>query len=273
MADAVSRRALLFGLPAAARARLEESGASGRQPPAGDHRVLGRRVEPAAEQLVRVSAVGPGGRLLDLAAGDGSVALAAARAGADVVAVESAPGLVEQGQARSQACGLAVDWRVGAFESLPLEDACVDCVASNFGVIHARDSRRAVDEIDRVLRPGGSVLITAWASAGVMGRVLRLATEVEGRRPSDARPEWWGRYEGVQLAFSRFPDFELHDLRLHWEFESADAIWEELGPHDEVRERFMQLVEPLARREGDHVVLDVAYVLVVAHKPEWAAVV
>ena len=33
----------------------------------------------------------------------------------------------------------------------------------------------------------------------------------------------------------------------------------------------MQLVEPFARHAEDHLVLDVGYVMVVAHKPEWAA--
>jgi SAM-dependent methyltransferase len=281
----VSRRALLFGLPAAARARLD---ASGRRPAdaaaaweAGDYRVLGRRLEPAAERMVRASGVGPGQRLLDLAAGDGNVALAAARTGADVVAVDLAPRLVAQGRARSRSCGLAVDWRVCDAESLPLDDAGFDRVASNFGIIHARDPRRAVDELDRVLRPGGSVLVTAWASAGLMGRVLRLAAEVERREPGGARPEWWGRYEGVQLAFSRFPGFEVRDLSMRWEFESADAIWDELsappgplaaaaGQRERLREQVRELVEPFARREGGHVVLDVAYVMVVAHKPQWA---
>ena len=286
---AVSRRALLFGLPAAARARLDAAAPSAGRPAdaaaaweAGDYRVLGRRLEPAAERMVRASAVGPGKRLLDLGAGDGNVALAAARAGADVVAVDLAPALVAQGRSRSEARGLSVDWRVGDAHALPLDDSCFDCVASNFGVIHARDSRRAVDEIDRVLRPGGSVLVTAWASAGVIGRILRLAADVERRGPADARPERWGRYEGVQLAFSRFPGFEVHDMALRWEFASADRIWEELvappGPlaaaatrDGGLRERLMQLVEPFARREGEHIVLKVAYVMAVAHKPEWAA--
>jgi SAM-dependent methyltransferase len=289
---AVSRRALLFGLPAAARARFDAAAAS-RSPPApaaaweaGHYRVLGRRLDPAAEQMVLASGVGPGQRLLDLGAGDGNVALAAARAGADVVAVDPAQRLVAQGRARSQARGLAVDWRVGDAESLPLEDAGFHCVASNFAIIYARDVRRAVDELERMLRPGGSALITAWASAGMMGRVLRLAAEVEGRGRGGLRPEWWGRYEGMQLAFSRFPGFEVRDLSLRWQFPSADAIWDELaappgplaaaaeGPagRGRLRERLMALVEPFARREGEHVVVDVGYVMAVAHKPRWSAV-
>jgi SAM-dependent methyltransferase len=285
MAGTVSRRALLFGLPAAARARLD---ASGRRPPdpaaaweAGDYRVFGRRLEPAAEQIVRASAVGPGKRLLDVAAGDGNVAVAAARKGADVVAVDLAPRLVAAGRTRSEGCRPAVDWRVGDAESLPLDDASFDCVASNFGIIHARDSRRVVDELDRVLRPGGVAAVTAWASAGLMGRILRLAAEVEGRAPGGARPEWWGRYEGVQLAFSRFPGFEVHNASLRWRFASTDQIWAELsappGPlaaaaerDERLCERLIQLVEPFARRERDQVAVDVAYLLVIAHKPHWA---
>ena len=246
----VSRRALLFGL---GRERPADDAPAWE---AGDDCGFGGRLEPAAERLVRACGAGPGRRLLDVAAGDGSVALAAARAGAEVV---------------------SVDWRVGGAQSLPLDDASFDCVASNFGVIHARDSRRAVDEIDRVLRPGGSVAITAWASAGLMGRVLRLAAEVEGRPPG-ARPEWWGRYEGVQLAFSRFPGFEVDDLSLRWEFESEDQLYEELSlaagvaQDDRLRERLMEFVEPSLRRDGENLLVDVGYVLVVAHKPDWAPV-
>ena len=71
-------------------------------------------------------------------------------------------------------------------------------------------------------------------------------------------------------------------MTLRWEFASADRIWEEIvappGPlaaaatrDGGLRERLMQLVEPFARREGEHIVLKVAYVMAVAHKPEWAA--
>jgi SAM-dependent methyltransferase len=289
----LSRRALLCGLPAAARARLDAARASPsrRADPAalweaGDYRVLGRRLEPAAERLVRASAVGPGQRLLDIGAGDGNVALAAARAGAEVVAVDLAPRLVAAGRARAKAHGLAVEWRVGDAQSLPLEDAGFDCVASNFGIIHAPDIRRVVDELDRVLRPGGLALVTAWASAGFMGAVMRLAAEAERRGRDGPRPERWGRYETVHLAFSRFPGFEARETSLRWEFANADEVWDELTappgplaaavaegglPRDELRDRLLRLVEPLAHFEDDRLVLDVGYVLVLARKPEWAA--
>ena len=100
------------------------------------------------------------------------------------------------------------------------------------------------------------------------------------RGPDRPRPERWGRYEGVQLAFSRFPGFEVRDESLRWEFESVDAVWEELtappGPLSNalecraagrVRDRLMALVNRHGPRDGDRVVLDVGYLLVLARKP------
>jgi hypothetical protein len=51
----------------------------------------------------------------------------------------------------------------------------------------------------------------------------------------------------------------------------AAAVAEGGLPGDQLRDRLLRLVEPLAHREDDRVVLDVGYVLVLAHKPTWAA--
>jgi hypothetical protein len=106
----------------------------------------------------------------------------------------------------------------------------------------------------------------------------------EGRGPQRPRPERWGRHEGVQLAFSRFAGFELHDESLRWEFAGAEAVWEELAappgplavaarrgrlPVAELRDRLLRLVEAHGHDEGDRLVLPVAYVLVIARKPQW----
>jgi SAM-dependent methyltransferase len=220
------------------------------------------RVRPAAEALVRSGDVRPGQRVLDIGAGDGAATAAAAAAGADVETV-----------AMADAAALPHD--AGAF----------DRVVSAFGVIHAPDSRRAVAEIDRVLRPGGVVAVTAWASRGLMGGVLRLAAAGRGRTTRSARPERWGRFEGIQLAFSRFPGFEVHDHVLRWVFASPEAAWEALaappGPlagaaepyraaREPLRRRTHELLARSARREADGLTVDVAYVLVVARKPDWA---
>lgn len=191
----------------------------------GDPSALSAWVEPAAAHLLEVCGVARGQRLLDVAAGDGNLALAAVQAGAEVTAADFSPVLVERGRERTRASGADVEWNVADVEALPYADESFDCVASNFGVIYADDSRRAVAELERVVRPGGTVALTAWASSGLMARVLRLAVEREGAASPGAKPERWGRYETAFLHFSRFDDFEMLDATLRMEFDSREEMW------------------------------------------------
>lgn len=261
-----TRRDLLTLRLASARRRTDrDAGGEPQQRPAPDwaefHR-LDDRIPPAAQAVVCSGDVGPGQRVLDIGAGDGAAAAAAAAAGADVETVA-----------------------VADVAALPHGAGAFDRVVSAFGVIHAPDSRSAVAEIDRVLRPGGVVAVAAWASRGFMGAVLRLAAEARGRTSRSARPERWGRFEGIQLAFSRFPGFEVHEQALRWVFASPEAAWEALaappGPlagaaeasrtaPDQLRRRGLELLARSARLGADGLLIEVAYVVVVARKPDWA---
>ena len=77
----------------------------------GDYRELARQFEPAAVALVEACGVGPGMEVLEVAAGTGNLAVAAARRGARVVASDLTPRMVELGRARSAAEGLDIEWR------------------------------------------------------------------------------------------------------------------------------------------------------------------
>ena len=67
---------------------------------------------------------------LDLACGTGAVAELAARAGANVTAVDLAPGMIETAKQRAGEAGLDIDYRVGDCENLDLPDAAFDRVSS-----------------------------------------------------------------------------------------------------------------------------------------------
>ena len=143
--------------------------------------------------LAVVDALGPleGLRLIDVAAGDGRLALAAARAGAEVVAIASTPEEAALGHAHATAEGLRVEWRIGSPGLLPAGDGCAHAVASLFGVTHAQDALGAAAEMVRVLRPGGC---------------LAVATEPRHR---------WSRLETGLLLFV---GFEGLDVRRHDRF-------------------------------------------------------
>ena len=93
--------------------------------------------------------------VLDVAAGNGNFALAAARRGARVTASDLTPQMVEWGRARSQAARLDIAWREAGAEELPLEDSRFDVAVSLFGAVFAPQPEQATRELFRVVRPGG----------------------------------------------------------------------------------------------------------------------
>ena len=128
-------------------------------------------------------------RVLDVAAGTGALALAAARTGARVLATDFSPGMV----ARISAAGLPnVEARVMDGQALDLPDAGFDAVFSIFGVIMFPDWRKGLSEMARVTRPGGHGVIATWQDRGaatflLLGQVRRkLFPEREGMTMPEA---------------------------------------------------------------------------------------
>lgn len=151
----------------------------------------------ASMRALQAAGVGPGARVLDLGCGTGNAALAAARQGCDVVAVDPAARLVEVARARANAEGLPVSCLQGDASAIPAGDAAFDAVLSVFAVIFAPDAERAASELLRVVRPGGRVVVTSWTSTGgiaeaggiLMGAMAALAP-APAAPAAPARPAW-----------------------------------------------------------------------------------
>jgi ubiquinone/menaquinone biosynthesis C-methylase UbiE len=131
----------------------------------GDYSFWSRLFRPASESLVEAAAISVGARVLDVAAGDGNTAIAAANVGANVTAVDPSPSQIERGRHRSE--GSPVQWVLALGEQLPFADGSFDHALDTFGDnLDEPTARPALEEMARVVRPGGVIGFTRWTREG-----------------------------------------------------------------------------------------------------------
>jgi SAM-dependent methyltransferase len=218
----MSRRALLgLGRTALARADVDYDGVAARVRRGWERdgvEPLLRALEPVAEVVVDAADVGPGWRVLDAAAGDGNVALAALARGARVDACDFAAAMVERGRARCP----GAQWRLADVQALPYDDASFDAVLSSFGAVLAPRARRTAAELVRVVRPGGVVALTAWVPRGLPGRLDELVPLPDGVPP----PSDWGVQAVARRRLEPLLDgLELRTRTVRLSFPDADSFF------------------------------------------------
>ncbi|MEA2456490.1 MAG: hypothetical protein QOI45_2752, partial [Thermoleophilaceae bacterium] len=145
----------------------------------GDYSVLSRQLAPAAVELCDACAVSAGQEVLDVAAGNGNFAVACASEGASVVASDLVPRMVELGRARTEEEGYDVEWVQADAEALPFEDGRFDCAGSVFGAFLTPQPDVVASELFRVVRPGNTVGLTAWAADSVFIRMFEVARRLQ----------------------------------------------------------------------------------------------
>jgi demethylmenaquinone methyltransferase / 2-methoxy-6-polyprenyl-1,4-benzoquinol methylase len=138
---------------------------SGTLPPEGVQTMFDR-IAPVYDVMNRVMTAGldqrwrratvravvePGDRVLDAACGTGDLAIIAAKAGGDVTGLDFSERMLER--ARRKAPDL--DWMRGDLLALPFEDESFDAATVGFGVRNVADLPGALEQLRRVLRPGG----------------------------------------------------------------------------------------------------------------------
>jgi ubiquinone/menaquinone biosynthesis C-methylase UbiE len=111
----------------------------------------------------------PGQQVLDVCCGTGASAIPAARAvgaAGSVLAVDVAANLLALGRSKAAAQGLnQLAFREGDLENLGLADECFDAIVCVFGIFFLPDMTAALQELWRMLRPGGKLAITSWGKA------------------------------------------------------------------------------------------------------------
>jgi SAM-dependent methyltransferase len=159
---------------------------------AGDFGLVAKSYESGAAEFVQRLGLTQGTRVLDVACGTGSLALPAARAGADVTGVDIAPNLVEQARRRAAAEGLRARFDEGDAEALPYSDGTFDAVISMFGVMFAPRQELAANELLRVCRKGGRIALANWTPAGFAGQMFRIIAGYVPPPTGVPSPLQWG---------------------------------------------------------------------------------
>ena len=166
------------------------------------HRFARELVWDFGPQPVRACGIGPGLRVLDVAAGSGNVALRAAEAGAAVVASDLTPENLAAGRREAEARGLELEWVEADAEALPFADGSFDVVTSSVGAMFAPDHHAVAAELVRVCRPGGTIGMVNYTPEGGVGEFFETFARYLPPPPAGALPAvLWGREEHVRELF------------------------------------------------------------------------
>jgi SAM-dependent methyltransferase len=163
----------------------------------GDFTRIAASMRESGEALVRGLGITRGLKVLDLGCGDGTTALPAARLGADVLGVDIAHNLVEAGNSRARAEGLAnCRFQQGDATNLTeLADRSFDLVVSIFGAMFAPKPFDVAKEMVRVTRPGGRLVMGNWIPGDptLVAQILKISSAYSPPPPEGfISPMTWG---------------------------------------------------------------------------------
>jgi ubiquinone/menaquinone biosynthesis C-methylase UbiE len=158
----------------------------------GDYATVGTTLQIVGETLCEALDLRSGQKVLDVAAGNGNVTLAAARRWCEVVSTDYVPALLERGRERAAAERLAIEFREADAEALPFADASFDAVVSTFGVMFTADQDKAAAELVRVCKPGGKIGLANWTPDGFIGQLFKTIGKYMPPPAGVKSPALWG---------------------------------------------------------------------------------
>lgn len=167
----------------------------------GDYAVVGTTLQIVGEQLCEALDLSSGKKVLDVAAGNGNVTLAAARRWCDVVSTDYVPSLLERGRLRAAAEGLSVKFEEADAEALPFAEASFDVVVSTFGVMFTPNQDKAAAELLRVCKSGGKIGLANWTPEGFIGQLFKTLGKYLPPPAGAKSPALWGTETRIREMF------------------------------------------------------------------------
>lgn len=173
------------------------------------------------KKLVQLSQVQPGHSVLDCATGTGDLALAFAKAvqpNGLVVGTDFCPEMIEPAPAKAQKMNLNnVSFKTADVTDLPFEDQQFDISSISFGIRNVENLAKAIEELCRVVKPGGRVMILEFGQPRMPG--FQQAYNFYSQKILPTIGGWvTGKkeaYEYLQDSSSHFPCREDFVAQMH----------------------------------------------------------
>jgi len=173
----------------------------------GDFTRIADTMRKSGEALVEKLGITKGLKVLDLGCGDGTTAVPAAKLGADVLGVDIARNLVEAGNRRAAERGLT-NLKFQEADATNLEqvrDKSFDLVVSIFGAMFAPKPFDVANEMVRVTRPGGRIVMGNWIpnDPTLVAQILKISSNYTPPPPEGfVSPMTWGVENNVIERFA-----------------------------------------------------------------------
>jgi ubiquinone/menaquinone biosynthesis C-methylase UbiE len=178
----------------------------------------------------------PGMGFLDVAAGSGALSIPAARIGAEVLATDQSPVMLELLRARARKEGLTIETRVMDGHALEIDDNSFDIAGSQFGVMLFPDMPKGISEMARIVKPGGRVLMNVYGDPhkieflGFFVRAIQSVRPDFTGPPMDPLPLPFQLQDpeklGKELAAAGLKNVKVETISEKTEFHSAKEMWE-----------------------------------------------
>ena len=188
----------------------------------GDYAIIGTTLQIVGEALCEALDLRAGQKVLDVAAGNGNVTLAAARRWCEVVSTDYVPALLERGRERATAERLAIEFRQADAEALPFADASFDVVVSTFGVMFTPNQDKAATELLRVCKRGGKIGLANWTPEGFIGQLFKTIGKHMPPPAGVKSPALWGTGARITELFgAQASSIQLEQRHFVFRYRSA----------------------------------------------------
>jgi len=184
--------------------------------------------EPFSRAALELAPTKPGARVLDVAAGPGTLTLMAAEAGQSVAAIDFSPEMVKNLKRRLNGAQLGADVRQGDGQELPWGEAEFDAAFSMFGLMFFPDRGRGFRELRRVLKPGARAVVSSWAPFhGIFASIMAAMREVLPEIPfgSGKGPLGDPAELETEMSSAGFVDVKVVPTTHTWTADSPAEVW------------------------------------------------